>query len=464
MGRMPRATDARASTQVTASAVHITMDEEKRCCVLVDKVTKRISIMSADCLRMARMPTALMKFDPTKTDIIFEDCSEDDAKLYARMNSKDKYMAEKPVADAARAAGKYPYQGMDGKEYDAMFHRMDKAEYLQKVGAVKAAEEAEKAAEVASRKEDQRVRDSDCTGLKILYLYGYGTSEMLCEREQLAGLKEVFPNATIDVLEGFHQLTERKHFVCIEDNHPNLLSLWHAKTPLFCHAFHECPPSDPDDFTIQTCKGQSLQYAKPTKADMDAAVEKTAAHIVQSGGYQAVIGFSCGGEVVAQLIGKLAEINDQVATPTTFVGIFGSRCLYPKYGSPLNGRLPAGLKAVHIHGRRDDEDAFKVDKHGNKERLYDQQEFARLWAAAGIDTQTMLFDGGHEVRCLPFCALSPGSRCTPFAHKLASTCLVPRRFPRSIACTTPSIFRSRSLSAGRPWRRSRRVRRRSHRR
>ena len=38
------------------------------------------------------------------------------------------------------------------------------------------------------------MRELDCTGLKILYLYGYGTSAMLCEREQLAGLKATFPN------------------------------------------------------------------------------------------------------------------------------------------------------------------------------------------------------------------------------------------------------------------------------
>jgi len=373
------------------------MEDGKRCAVLVDKLTKRVSIIPTAALKAARSPMALMQFDETKTDVIADDWSEEDAKRYARMNMTDKYNTDKPIADAARATGRYPYAEMPDKEYDALFHRMDKKEYLAKVGDVKEREEAEMAAVIAARKEDDRVRELDCTGLKILYLYGYGTSAMLCEREQLAGLKATFPNATIDVLEGFHPLTERKHLVCIEDNHPTLLSLWRSKTPLYCHAYHECPPSDPADFTAQYSTAQQVQYAKPSKADMEAAVAKTAEHMVANGGFHAVIGFSCGGEIVAQLIGKLAEINDKVTTPTSFVGIFGSRCLYPKYGSPLEGRLPPGLKAVHVHGTKDDEDAFRKDAKGNKDILFDQEEFAKLWSDAGIQVSTMIFDGGHEV-------------------------------------------------------------------
>lgn len=367
-------------------------ESEEMFAVLLDKETKRVSILPARALAAMRLPTALLRFDATTTTIIADDFSKADAQRYARVNTPDPMMTTEQEAREGRARGSAPYAQMPSADFEHLFHRMTKEEFLDRLAGIKEDENAEAEAKRLEREAEAALRKSDCTGLKVLFLYGYGNSKALVEREQVQPLKDIFPNATIDVLEGNLQLTKREHLACIEDNHPNLLRLWKdGGVPLYCYAYHEVPPASKDDQTIQTCKGQKLQYAKPTLMDTEAACERVAAHMIANGGYHAIFGFSCGGEIVSMLLGKLAEVNDKAAVKTTMVGLFGVRCLYDKYGSPLEGRLPAGLKVVHVHGCKDNEDARSVDL------LADQAEFKERLAAVGLECATMVFDGGHEM-------------------------------------------------------------------
>jgi hypothetical protein len=441
-------------------------EEEKRCCVLVDRATKRVSILPASFLKVARMPTAIMKFDETKTEIIAEDWPEEDAKRYARLNMKDKFMASVAQAREARERGAYPYAQMPQAEYDALFHRMTKEEYEAKRGAVIEQEEAAEAAKRAAQKADVEDRAKDCSGLKILFLYGCARASahpepvLLLLSLSAPQLTQLLPSCPLTA-PSCSLRPHRRHVEAAlrtradcraardvpqrHDRHPRglpptdraqaprvhrgqppepvqpvevrtaappaartrpraaVIACAHAhphlrvrprrsNTPLYCYAYHETPPTADDDFTIQTCKAQDgLRYAKPALADMDAACARVAEHMIAAGGYHAVMGFSCGGEIVAHLIGKLAEVNAKARIPTTMVALFGVRCLYKKYGSPLEGPLPAGLKAIHVHGSKDDEDAFQDDI------LADQAEFESRFKAAGVEMQKVIFDGGHAM-------------------------------------------------------------------
>ena len=79
------------------------MATEDKFCVLVDRETKRTSIITAAAYRAACLPTALLKFDPSKTIVIADDFSEEDAKRYARMNNPDAYAATEQQARDALA-------------------------------------------------------------------------------------------------------------------------------------------------------------------------------------------------------------------------------------------------------------------------------------------------------------------------------------------------------------------------
>ena len=330
-----------------------------------------------------------------KWELIADDFTEEDADRYVRMNWKDRYFTEYENAKIDRERGLTPYAEMSEQEFENLFYRMTKTEYWQKCGAVKREEEIEKAKEQAEKQAKQALRNLDCTGLKVLYLYGYGNSAVLAKRAQLKGFEEIFQGAEVEILEGFVQLTERRLMANIEDNNPDLVRMMQQKSMnLYCYAPIEVPPENPEtDPTVAYCRTQDLQYAKASKAEMDKAVMKVKEHTINKGGYHMVMGFSCGGEVCAQLVGELASINSQVSIPTTYVGLFGTRCLYAKYGNPLKD-VPAGTRVAIVHGKADDEDMIKEAKG---DTLYDAELFKKEFNAAGCSTIMCVFHGRHEM-------------------------------------------------------------------
>jgi hypothetical protein len=111
---------------------HLPPLKEDRCCILVDRVSRRIIVYPADFLTNPRF-----QIDESSTEIIFEDCSEEEALRYKTMHHEGKgyhqLMCAKPAADEARERGQAPYAQMSQDEYDALFHRMSKQEFLNKV-------------------------------------------------------------------------------------------------------------------------------------------------------------------------------------------------------------------------------------------------------------------------------------------------------------------------------------------
>jgi hypothetical protein len=356
-------------------------------CALVHRTTKWISIGKS--YAMAPDGTGYGKWD-----LISDQFTEQEANRYVRMNWKDRLFTPYEQAQENRTRGLVPYCKMDDEEFEALFYRMSLEEFMeaQKPEIEKEArEKAEKEAEFA---EDMRLRKLDCKGFKVLYLYGYGNSSQLVEANQLKGLKQMLPNAQIETLEGFIRLTKRKSYANSEDNNPNLVRMGlHEGVALYCYAEIECPPEDPGDFTAHKCEAQGVMFAKAKKKDMEWAVKKTAQHIIDNGGYDLICGFSCGGEVVAQLIGKLSEINEKVARPTRAVAMFGTRCLYGKYGAPLDGPIPHGLKVGLVFGDMDDEERPDF----TEDNLWDMNEFHSKFEAAGIDSKRFVFGGKHEM-------------------------------------------------------------------
>jgi hypothetical protein len=366
--------------------------------VLVHEETKWISIQKT--YKMGEV-------DPNEPwKLIADDFSEEDANRYAKMNYKDRMMATYPVAIDARKRGHTPYVEMSDEEFEALFHRMTKEEYFDALPGLLKREQEEEEAKKKERADEFALRERDSTGLRILYLYGYGNNKILAETKQLKGMKTIFPGATIDVLEGPIELTGpggigRRFMANIEDNNPDLLYMARQDSSMVlrCYCPIEQPPEDPKDRTIQYCKAQKkLPYAKASKKEMDKAVDWVAEQIVSAGGYDMIAGFSCGGEVVSVLIGKLAEINRKVRTPTRFVTLFGVRNLYFKYGSPLKGELPSDLKVILVHGSRDDEDLLPKtlkdeDNEGNI--FYDLDLFKEQFDEVGVPYLECVFDGGH---------------------------------------------------------------------
>lgn len=279
-------------------------DEKEPYCVLVHRETKWIS--TGKSIAMAHVGG--------KWDLIADDFTEEEANRYVRLNWKDRLFTPYEQAKDDRARGLVPYVDMTDDEFEALFYRMTKEEYLEAARPEVEKEAAEKAAKEAHLKEQSRMRNLDCTGVKVLYLYGYGQSAMLVEAKVLNGIKQMLPNAQVEVLEGFVRLTERKMYANIEDNNIALTRMGvHEGVPLYCYAPIEVPPVDPNDFTAYVCENQGVRFAKPAHADMQKAVDKTVEHIVRQGGYDLIMGFSCGGEVVSMVMGRLEEINRRAA-------------------------------------------------------------------------------------------------------------------------------------------------------
>ena len=324
--------------------------------------------------------------------VVADDFSESDAERYVKLNWRDRYFTAYPQAVEDRKRGMYPYQDLNDEEFEALFYRMTKEEYLEAAVPERKKEEEEKAKELAAKREEARVTMIDCTGFKVLYLYGYGTSETLVKNGPLKELQKGLKGAQFDVLEGWHRLSKRSEFANIEDNHPELVKMsLQEGVPTFCYAPIEVPPRSEDDFTALLCKAQNIKFAKPALEDVEKAMDKIIEHIVEQGGYDMIMGFSCGGEIVSMLVGRLSEINKRAERPTKAITLMGTRCLYKKYGEPLDN-VPVGIKACIMHGHEDDEERppFTEDNY------WDLKEFESKFKAAGMDVLTIKFDGVHE--------------------------------------------------------------------
>ena len=324
--------------------------------------------------------------------VVADDFTEDDANRYVKMNWRDRYFSAYPKAIEDRERGYYPYVDLDDDEFEALFYRMTKEEYLEKAQPVREQERRDAEAEKARKQEEVRIMMLECTGFKVLYLYGYANSEQLVRSGPIKDIEKSLKGAQIDVLEGWHQLSRRKDFANIEDNHPELVKMsLQEGVPAYCYAPIEVPPESEDDFTAYLCKAQNTRFAKASKKDVDKACDKVVEHVVKQGGYDMIMGFSCGGEIVAQLVGRLSEINRRADRPTKAITLMGTRCLYKKYGEPLDN-VPVGIKAAIIHGHEDDEER----PPWTEDNTWDMKEFESKFKAAGMDVLSIVFGGGHE--------------------------------------------------------------------
>jgi len=128
---------------------------------------------------------------------------------------------------------------------------------------------------------------------------------------------------------------------------------------------------------------------------MTNALDKLEEKIIAEGGYDVILGFSQGGEVVQNIVDRLASINSQVETKVKMIALFGSRTYYKKYGAIKSTFAPGELSAFVAMGTADNEDI--KDATRDTDNLWDLPEFKKTFEAAGIKTTTSTHNGGHEM-------------------------------------------------------------------
>jgi len=242
--------------------------------------------------------------------------------------------------------------------------------------------------------------------LKILYLHGHSNNKEIGLR-QVEAVRGMWPfgHPIIDILEGNVDLTMKAHFASVIDYSPQLVELGLGGGPgyqLKGYGHIEAPAADPkNDPTAQTnCEG--VTWAKMSKASMEFALDALEAHVVKEGGYDIILGFSQGGEVVQNLINRIQALNARVETKTAIIALFGTRIYFKKYGAitakfapaPEEGK-PCELKAFVVMGQKDDEDI--KDASRDTDNLWDLKEFRTAFEAAGIQVHTDTHPGGHEM-------------------------------------------------------------------
>ena len=247
-------------------------------------------------------------------------------------------------------------------------------------------------AEKARKQEEVRIMMLWCTGFKVLYLYGYANSEQLVRSGPIWRHREI-PQGGPDRRPGRMAPAQPPEGFCEHRGQPPRAGedVPPGGRGAYCYAPIEVPPESEDDFTAYLCKAQNTRFAKASKKDVDKACDKVVEHVVKQGGYDMIMGFSCGGEIVAQLVGRLSEINRRADRPTKAITLMGTRCLYKKYGEPLDN-VPVGIKAAIIHGHEDDEER----PPWTEDNTWDMKEFESKFKAAGMDVLSIVFGGGHE--------------------------------------------------------------------
>ena len=242
--------------------------------------------------------------------------------------------------------------------------------------------------------------------LRILYLHGHSNNKEIGVR-QVEAMRNMWPfgHPIIEILEGNVDLTTKAHFASVVDYSPQLVELGLAGGKgyqLKGYGHIEAPATDPkNDPTCQTnCEG--VTWAKMSKASMDFALDALEKHVVKEGGYDMIVGFSQGGEVVQNLLNRLQAINEKVEHKTKVIALFGTRIYYKKYG-PITAKFapapeedtPPELKAFVVMGQKDNEDI--KDASRDTDNLWDLKEFKSTLEAAGIEVQTETHPGGHEM-------------------------------------------------------------------
>ena len=185
---------------------------------------------------------------------------------------------------------------------------MRKAEQAQaqKQAAMKAQQDADRAASIAR----QRSTTPRGSGLKILFLHGYGMSPELSDTiGALDGLKNTLPGARITPLAGFVTIDfEHPPTAATFADPPNNLSdvrkySEQTKQPLYAWAnFSE--PSASDEPRVQ-----QRGYKREDAATQSAVAEQLIKHMDDdpAGGYDMLVGFSQGGEIGMLVAARLSS-------------------------------------------------------------------------------------------------------------------------------------------------------------
>jgi predicted esterase len=217
--------------------------------------------------------------------------------------------------------------------------------------------------------------------MRVLFLHGYGGAMELVDISTQE-LRKSLPGSQVDVLPGWIKIHTEAQLACLEGHKANASLLRAARAGLF-ELFAYATYDEVTD--------------RMRKADMDAAVDRLANHISTASGFDVVCGFSQGGEVVANLLRRLPQLNEQLSTPVRVIGIFSTRT-HHTFGDHIGGppavRFGANeLSAFICCGEQDDFD--KED--ANAGNLDDMEAIARMIQVTGADCVTMHHRGGHEM-------------------------------------------------------------------
>jgi hypothetical protein len=218
----------------------------------------------------------------------------------------------------------------------------------------------------------------------ILYLHGFGNSADMATL-QIGGLQQAL-DATIHRLNGFHALDEEQ--VKLGAGIPQeVKELW-PDFPLFSW------------YSIRRVEAPEGSTDRPVNwpvsfGAVEAARDRIVDHIVKSGGYDGVVGFSQGASMAMLVAERVSEINALVARKLKFVGCFAcaNSIFICRGGEPPNA-APAYSAPGTMVGLRAFFCAGSDDPFSGPDKISALEESFRV---AGADVAACMWEGVHRM-------------------------------------------------------------------
>ena len=201
-------------------------------------------------------------------------------------------------------------------------------------------------------------------------------------------LAAALPSLSFEILLGWVKLRKRSQFACLDDIDPSSqIRVEHGlrgNIALYGYADYSDKGSGP--------RGSMLADT------MQSAVQRVAEHIVQRGGYDILIGFAQGADILANLVRILPALRARLPRRTVHaIALFGCRfhqCYSPRFGGLPAVTFSAGsLKVFVSSGMGDTFDKLKPDA----ENTFDMNAIGSALRQTGADVVVEAHRGAHHI-------------------------------------------------------------------
>jgi len=226
--------------------------------------------------------------------------------------------------------------------------------------------------------------------MRALFLHGYGMNADLAEYGMLPALKAALPaDVSLEVLQGWVALTEDRQFGNLGSDPANQSLVMHGRrgtVKLYGYADYDGPGSE------------EQEHGTWDVSTLSSVLDRVGQHIVSNGGYDVLIGFSQGGEIVANLVRRLPLINQQVpGRPVRAIAIFSTR-LHHSFSPHLGGAPTVSFEPGMLHAFVSSGQADRFDMQGGADDpLFDMKAVGDALGRTGAAVLAVPHEGGHEM-------------------------------------------------------------------